>query len=383
MAVIKKPPVLDVTGQRIAETLDKIYGAMSGDESNVIYGVQRSLSSTSTAWTRTNGAVGLVANATHDGAKVQNDFDNIYPWSDIITVNMTNGGSVTAEYGDINFTFDGSNGDVMTYIPSFYIKRTQDSSNEYIQIAKHHFEGAIRIDPFYVGRYTTSSGARSLSGVNSQVSTTRANFRNQAKAKGDGWQQLDWHYFVLECLYLVEYANADSQTILGQGRSVSTNTAQIASGQLDSLGMKSGCLVNDGTGAVIYRGIENIFGNIWQFVDGINVQEHVAYINYNPSTFADDVFTGDYKALGYTNATANGNPNKMGYDANNQIIGLPVATGTSTYADYYWQNTGNRIAIVGGNWHDGASSGLFYWSLYYDSSSTLTFIGSRLLKTTV
>lgn len=376
--IIKKPPVLDITGQKIAETLEKIYKAMSGDESNEIYGVQRVL--TSTSWTRTDSATGLTANATLDGSTVQNDFDNIYPWSDIITLNLTNGGVVTAEYGDVDFAFDGSNGEVMTLIPEFYIKRWQDSTNEYIQIAKHHFEGAVHIEPFYIGRYTTSSGAHSVSGVLSQTSTTITNFRTQAKAKGDKWQQLDWHYFVLQCLYLVEYANADSQSVLGQGRSLSSNTAQIVSGGCDSLGMKSGCLVNDGTSSVIYRGIENPFGNIWQFVDGINIKDNVAYIDYNPDTYAVDTFDGDYKALSYTNATSNGNPNRMGYDSDNQLIGFPTIVGTSTYGDYYWQNTGNRIVVVGGSWYYGGSVGFFYWSCYHASSISYGDIGSRLLR---
>ena len=179
-------------------------------------------------------------------------------------------------------------------------------------------------------------------------------------------------------LYLVEYADGNSQSKLGQGNC--STSAQITLGGCDSLGMKSGCLANAGATSVIYRGIENIFGNIWQFVDGLNIKDNVAYICYKPSSYAVDTFTGDYSALGYTNATANGNPNKMGYDANNPMGALPSVVGTSTYGDYYWQNTGNRIAHVGGAWGDGASGGLFCWNLGVGSSAAPAYLGSRLLK---
>lgn len=199
-------------------------------------------------------------------------------------------------------------------------------------------------------------------------------------AKGDGWQQLDYHYCLIELLYLVEYANYNIQATLGNGNS--STSAQLTLGGCDSLGMFSGCLADDSAHAVIYRGIENLYGNIWQFVDGLNTKDHVSYVNYDPSSFAVDTFSGDYKQVGYTNASENGYVKEVGYDANNPLIMLPVAIGGSatTYmCDYYYQNTGNRIALVGGYWSTGANDG-FYWSLYNTSGTTYGSFGSRLLK---
>ena len=342
------------------------------------------MTTSSSAWERTNDSVGLNANATHDGTDVVNDFDNLYPWSKIKTVNMADNGTINAQIGDVNFKFDGTNGEVMTYIPPFYWKRWQDSSYEYIQISNNTFDGASYSEGFYVGRYTTSSGTHSKSGVTSQVSTNITNFRTQARAKGTGWQQMDYHYLLLQMLYLVEYADYNSQTKLGQGVTLSTNTAQVSSGALDSLLMKSGCLTNDGAASVMYRGIENPFGNIWQFVDGLNIKDNVAYINYDPSSYAVDTFDGDYSAIGYTNATANGYANTMGYDSNNPMCAFPISVGSGAGAsayitDYYYQNTGNRIAVVGGSWDRGAPAGVFCWSFHNDSSPTYSHLGSRLL----
>lgn len=345
-----------------------------------IYGVKRDIETANPEWERTYLGVGKVANATHDGSSVQNDFDSIYPWSDIISVNMNNDGTINAEYGDANFKFDGSNGEVMTRIPEFYYKRFQANSEEHIQISKYPLPDFLKSEEFYIARYTTSSGVHSKSGVTSQVNTNITDFRTQARSKGSGWQQMDYHICLLQMLYLVEYANYNSQNILGNGNS--QTSAQITLGGCDSLGMKSGCLSNNNGSAVIYRGVENIFGNIWQFVDGINVKDYMGYINYNPSTYAVDTFTGDYHEIGYTNANTNGNPKKLGYNENNPLIALPITVGGSatTYiCDYYWQNSGNRIALFGGAWYAGAGGGFFCWNLNNASSDSGGYVGSRLL----
>ena len=369
------------SGSPYYENNAKYYAEYMEQYTTKIYGVKRSLTTSDSAWERTNDSIGLNANATHDGTEVQNDFDNLYPWCDIKTVNMADNGTINAEIGDANFKFDGSNGEVMTRIPPFYYSREQDSNYEYIKISNRYFEGAKHSPEFYIGRYTSSSGAHSKSGVASQVSTNITTFRTQATAKGTGWQQLDYHYFLLELLYLVEYADYNSQSKLGQGNC--STSAQINSGSLDSLGMKSGCLANAGATAVIYRGIENIFGNIWQCVDGLNIKDNVAYICYKPSSYQVDKFDGDYSAVGYTNATSNGNLKTLGMDNNNPLIALPTSVGgtSTTYmCDYYWQNTGNRIARVGGSWGAGAGGGLFYWVLDSGSGAASAIFGSRLLK---
>ena len=375
-------PLFEQVAQELPQAIEDIEWLK--ENINKVYGIKRSLTTSSSAWERTNDSVGLNANATFDGTDVVNDFDNLYPWSKIKTVNMADNGTINAQIGDVNFKFDGTNGEVMTYIPPFYYKRWQDSSYEYIQISNNTFDGASYSEGFYVGRYTTSSGAHSKSGVTSQVSTNITTFRTQATAKGTGWQQMDYHYLLLQMLYLVEYADYNSQTKLGQGVTLSTNTAQVSSGALDSLLMKSGCLTNDGTASVMYRGIENPFGNIWQFVDGLNIKDNVAYINYDPSSYAVDTFDGDYSAVGYTNATANGYANTMGYDSNNPMCAFPISVGSGAGAsayitDYYYQNTGNRIAVVGGAWGGGSGAGVFYWNFNNDSSNAYSYIGSRLL----
>ena len=120
------------------------------------YTVRRLLKSTSSSWERMDNAVGKVANATKDGSAVTNDFDNIYPWSDIISYNYdTNTKEITAYYGDSNFKFDGSNGEVLTKIPTFYYRRWQENGYEYQSISKYPLPGYSKSEEFSVGRYTS------------------------------------------------------------------------------------------------------------------------------------------------------------------------------------------------------------------------------------
>lgn len=438
-------------------------------ENTTIYGIKRALNSnSSSAWERTDDAVNLVANATKDGSVVQNDFDNIYPWSDIITYNydITNK-VITAYYGDSNFSFDGSNGEVLTMIPEFYWKRYRDDTYEYIKISKYAIDGFIKSPAFSVGRYDTSlvdSKSSSRSGVVPDVSRNITSFRNLAKALGDGFGQLDYHYFLLQLLYLVEYADYNTQSKLGSGltnfrvsdsdkallaessvnriiietsranyfvvgqqMSIGTSSAwnwsvaknrtitsmeayddgtitgtaiyfdgdavDIAvgnviwttgqkSGQCDSLGMRSGCLANNGKSAIIYRGIENFFGNVYQFVDGINIKDNQAYICYSQENYVVDTFTSPYEALGYVNGNANGWAKSLGYDEEHPLISLTTEVGgsNSTYmSDYYYQNSGNRIAFVGGFYYT-THAGAWYWNLNSTSGNANINVGSRLLK---
>lgn len=435
------------------------------DTTGHIYEVYRKIEDNSSSkWERGLDNVGKIANATHDGSEVQNDFDNLYPWSEIKSCNYdVSTGKIKAWFGDANFAFDGSNGDVFTYIPKTYWKIYQDNDYDYILLADYPKAGFTEIDSFYIGRYNGSvvSADGLLHTYNGLVPTTNKSigaFRTLAQALGDKFSLLDWRYFILQNLYLVEYANYNSQSMLGNGiqnrknlkalvAETSTNRVIIGSssgyyvgqiirigtsdsgtqiadarkitaiedyddgtvtgyaitfdgdavdiavdnyvctmaqetGQCDSLGMKSGCINNDGYHSVVYRGVENIFANIWQWVDGINIKDHVAYICKDHTQYASDKFEDPYKVLAYTNSTTNGWDKKLGFDPDEPFFRFPteVGGGSSTYMDdYYYQNSGNRVARVGGYFSDGSVDGLWYWDLSGTSSAAVWGIGCRVL----
>ena len=427
-----------------------------------IYGVRRKITNnTSSAWERIEDSVGLVANATKNGGTVVNNFDNLAPWSEIKSCNYDiTTGKIKAWIGDASFAFDGSNGDVYTYIPETYIKVYQEDDYDYILIADYPRAGFTKYNSFFIGRYAGSvvdDVLRSYSGLAPAHNKTIAQFRTLATALGSKFSLLDYRYFVLQMLYLVEYATYNSQSALGNGvmtrqdstaliaetgvnRIIVSSTTLYAgrtigigsawasfsiatdrkvtlvdnysdgtvsgkviyfdgdpvdiavgnvvwgcgqeSGQCDALGMKSGCITNDGFHSVIYRGIENLFSNMWQFVDGINIKDRVAYICKDHSQYESNKFTDPYKPLGSVNGSSDGWSKNLGFDPDEPLARFPVEVGASASSgtsDYYWQAAGNRIALVGGYFDYGTNDGLWYWSLGSDSSSSSVNRGCRVL----
>lgn len=430
-----------------------------------VYGIRRKITNNSSStWERLFDSVGKVANATKNGGTVENNFDSLAPWSEIKSCNYDlETKKIKACFGDANFKFDGTNGDVFTHFPKTYWKIYQENDYDYVLLADYPRAGFKEVDGFFMGRYEASIVAadnklHSYSGLVPTTGRTISQFRTLAKALGENFSQLDWRYFIIQMLYLVEYANYNSQSMLGNGvqnynslktliaetetnRVVIGNSAgyyvgqiirigtsnggaQVAdarkitgiepyddgtvtgfalifngeavnvavdnfvctmaqeTGQCDDLGMKSGCLNNDGYHSMIYRGIENIFADVWTWVDGINIKDNVAYVCKDYTEYASDKFTEPYKPLSYTNSNINGYAKTLGLDVDEPFFRFPteVGGGTSTYmCDYYYQNTANKVARVGGAFGFRADCGLWYWALITASSGADWNIGARVL----
>lgn len=334
--------------QTCLQLADDIMGNPAPAEGH-IYGVKRLRSSTATAWERTDEGRGLTANATKDGTEVQNDFDDLSPWKDIISFNYDSAQQLaTAYYGDDDFTFSPSdtNVNVFTKIPRFWYKRWIDEDDyEHIQIADYAAEGFLESKEFAIARYLyegSTSSPRSCSGLAPLVSTTGQSYQTGAKSLGNNVCLFDWRALgAIQLLYLVEYADNNSQDTLGKGIS---SGSRSNSGQLDSLGMKSGCLNNDAAHSVMYRGIEDIFGNVYQLIDGVNINNRQAYVCTDPTKYEFNKYDGDYVQVGYVNSSSDGYISKLGYDENYPLLMLPIeCSGVSEntgFTDYYYQTTG-------------------------------------------
>lgn len=113
-----------------------------------------------------------------------NDFDGIYPWSEIKTCSVSensDGDKIITYEHESGFARDGSNGDVYVEIPKFFTKRYLDNDgNEIIMISGTRHGGFVvepaffdsetgeEIEHIYVGAYLTQTGINamnSLSGV--------------------------------------------------------------------------------------------------------------------------------------------------------------------------------------------------------------------------
>ncbi len=348
-----------------------------------VYGVQRQISSSSTEWTRIEGGEGLVANATKDGGTVQNDFDNLYPWSDIISVDINADGSINSRYGDPDFSFTNPTGKIMTMFPEFWYKRVQENGYEKVYIADAEYEDFEHSELFYIGRYTATGSKTAIttkSGVTNLVNISMTDFRTNAKKIGNSWGAMDiWRWSMLQMLYLVEYADYDSQAKLGYGNC--STSAAINTGSCDALGMKSGCIKNDKKSGVIYRGVENIFSNIYQWLDGINIGTGPkSWVCKDRSQYASDKTASPYVQLGYMDASKNGYIKTMGYDSNHPEVQRATETGgsDSTYCPDYFTSSSGYAVYVGGYWSSGLDCGL-WCAAYSTSSGTYAAVGGRLL----
>lgn len=309
-------------------------------------------------------------------------FDNYYPWRDIEQYNIDNNAVSFKRRED---GFSQTLYDTMVYIPEFYYAVINDSAGQkrywYISnkprdgFEKHPGSGR------YVGRYNTGQGYVSKSGLAPLVNITRAQAREGSHAKGENWYQYDYAtWCAVWMLYLVEYADWNSQKKIGRGY-VDNNNGAINNGGTDTMTYHTGRANGvDGKTAVQYRWIENPWGNVHEWIDGINFSERAAYVCTNPDNYADDTTT-NYTAAGVT-LPGTGWTKDLGLSGNFPWAYLPKAKGGSdtTYIpDYVSSNAGWRVLSVGGSLSDTSYAGLFYIYGLYTSSSTDAGVGARLI----
>lgn len=333
-----------------------------------IYGISRTVANSSTAWARTDDAVGMTTTASVGTAAGKSSFDNCYPWSAMKRETL-------------------STGDVMVKIPEFWFERKVTNGVETIRIADKAVTGFVKHPGSgkYVGAYKTSSNNKSVKGAAPTVSQTRATMRTNAKSKGSGWGLIDVATnSAIQMLYLVEFADNDSQKTLGRGY-CDGNSAAISTGSCDSVPNLTGRPAGtDGKVDVVYRGIEGIFGNVWEWMDGLNYNGDTDnyYVCTDRSKYADDTATG-YTKVSFTSPTSNAYISKEGMDNALPWAMLPSeATGgseTTFYPDYFYQNSGWRVAKRSGHWSAGSLCGVWCLGCDYTSSISYSRIGSRLL----
>ena len=340
-----------------------------------IYGIKRDVTNSSPAWTRTDQAVGMTARASVGTVAGSSDFSKCMPWKGMVRENIGT--------------------DVMVKIPKFYYKRYKEGNTEFIKIADRPADGfavhplfnhaGVEKDFAYIGAYKTSSNNKSVSGAIPQANKTRATMRNNAKSKGSGWGLIDIAALsAIQMLFLVEYATNDSQKAIGRGY-CDGNSGALWSGTCNNVpGLTGRPAGTDGKVDVVYRGIEGIWGNVYEFVDGINFSGREIYVCNDQSKYKDDTSSG-YTKLTYIKASGSGYVQAEGMDTKtNSHVMTPVNIGaseTTYYCDYTYSNiiTEGCVLCSSGYWGFGSDWGLFSANCDYSSSHSDSTIGSRLL----
>ena len=278
------------------------------------------------------------------------------------------------------------------------IKAITPAKFEEIQDMSIDVKGYLKADEqvadFATDMLSSIAGAKPASGLTQNL--TRANVRKLCTNRGKGWKS--HNIFALtatQWLILVEYASMNAQSVIGQGVSTftddgSTNMA-VVTGATSGLGNGSGIDPNagvDGKCSVSYRGEENLWGNIWTWLDAINIYNDKESGVYNAfvkpyGECKDDTTADGYKALDFNIATGEGYISGFGYDEDHPDLFLCAEhNGASNLpvGDYYWNNNdGFRVTLLGGRWSDGAKCGAWCLDLDGASSSRLRDLGGRLL----
>jgi len=240
---------------------------------------------------------------------------------------------------------------------------------------------------------TTGDKLCSVSGKAPINYATRAHFRTLAKNRGTGWRQQDYDLVsAIQLLYITEYASWYSQSMIGVGItnvpapdwSAYNDYNPIAfTGNSNSIGNATGntggstSALTESTKYLSYRGIENFFGHLWKWADGININNYVPYVSNKDTDFADAT-AANYTALGITLANTNGYQKTL---AQQDRGFLPASVGgaSNTYiTDYYYQSSGWGGALLVGSVSGGADAGVAYLNVYNVSSYRQRYISGRL-----
>lgn len=345
-------------------------------EKSKIYGVDNVGQSAPTL-TRTDSAIGRTV--TVGASEIKSDFDRCYPWSDMH--------EVVDELGN-----------VFIRIPKFYSRITKNANGTYKhQLSGYRYDGFTtlfvdgkgnEIDYVLVGKYEasgTSAKAESKSGKTCLVNVTLPQMRTACKANGEGYQQYDFLIdAIIKELFLIEMATTNSQSIMyGYANG---NSAAVQTGRTDGVKTASGSDTSntDGKHACKYRGIENPWGNVWKWCDGINFQEdgntEKVYICLDPTKYESDKYISPYMYVADTVYDNGGYLSKIEYFDKFPLLGYTVAedgANNSYYCDYSY-NCGNSVLVVGGVWSLGLYAGLWDWYGDGDSSASSSDVGGRL-----
>ena len=341
-----------------------------------IYGVQWD-GTASTTWSRTDAAETFMnpTPAVNNG-NGSSPFDTIMPWAGMVVEDDATAGKLVK-------------------IPKYWFKWTRSGNGMKLQIsngpeAGFHVspahadrgDGKGERDYVYVGRYHCNTSYKSQAGSQPAANMTRAAARSSIHNLGSTYWQYDYAmYWTIMMLYLVEYANWNSQATIGYG--CSPSNAKFNMGATDNMVYHTGTSAASRTtyGSVQYRHIEGLWDNVYDWCDGIRFSGSTVYCIANPASFSD---TSGGTNVG-TRATSSGyisgwtNPTADGFEY--ALYPNAVSGSETTYVcDYCNYAASGVVLFVGGYYGQGQDLGAFYLGGSNTASYADADIGCRLQK---
>ena len=337
-----------------------------------IYGVDFTNMATTSKCTRTDAAANFAdPQPAVAGGTGSSPFDNIMPWSGMVRSTDPNAGEVVA-------------------IPKFYFKWETDGTKATglkISMGKQpgfktspaHMDrgdGEGERDVIYVGRYHSCSTNKSTTGQKPKTNITHSNARTAVHSLGSNVWQFDYATLVtIWMLYLVEFADWNSQAKIGFGCGNNRSAENV--GASDAMQYHTGTMQANRTDygvGVQYRYIEDLWGNVYDWMDGCYYSTDGMSVILNPNNFSD---TENGAVIG----TPVANSFIASFAVSNWAI-YPNSTtdGSSTTGscDYWYYSSSNPCLRCGGDYNRYEYRGLF--SVSYDGvSDAYSAVGFRVI----
>ena len=336
----------------------------------------------SPTWSRTDGAEFFEnPNPAVNNGVGSSPFDEYMPWSGMNRISDPIAGELVA-------------------IPKFWYKWTRSGSSMKLQIANEETvgfhvapahadrgDGQGERDTVYVGRYHCDSAYKSTSSVQPINNITRAMARSSISSLGSEYWQYDYAmYWTIAMLYLVEFANWNSQAMIGYG--CSPDGVGFNTGLTDSMQYHTGTSApsRETYGCCQYRNIEGLWDNVYDWCDGIYFNGQDVMTIITPSNFSDT--TGGVKisqsnySTGFISTWDVSQQSDLEYAIYPKLV---QGTEDTFVCDKYFTGSSPKVLFLGGQYAQSQDRGLFYFggSSSVDSSFAQTGTRSQKLPNTI
>lgn len=278
----------------------------------------------------------------------------------------------TKFYDGTDASADIESNDVFMRLPKFYYKATELATDKWqIGLAQdkeddtwQEWDGKDLIGVYEA--YVSGSNLYSRSGVGSTGNVSQADFKQYARNRGTGYTLVKWkHHCIMAFLFYAWYGKTNCQAVCGSG----TDSYSKSTGQTDALGMDDTVAGGNGdSGSINFWGLENWWGNKYEWMDNIVVDNRLWKIT------EDDGSVRQVQA-----GTDSGWITKVAVGEHLDMIPTDVGGSDSTgFCDYYYQSSNNSRVVLRsyyGSYSYGGVSGAYADN---DASDTDSSYGSRL-----
>lgn len=277
--------------------------------------------------------------------------------------------------------------DMMTYIPTWYMKMTNDGtyidcafSEKQIDDTWKDYAGSVgtnRVGHFRVGcfaGYVSSSNLYSRGSVTPTATTSLTNFITYAKNRGTGYDIMTWYQWTyLVALATLLYKSTNLQSAMARGY-VESSSVQTESSLTwnNKYGMAGGTTIEQ----MSFFWIQNLWGNMYQYIGGAMTDSsgHLLcksdYSSVTESEFDISTEVGSDMSRNYISEVSG-----------TTITGFfptKVSGSSSTYFADRGCTFKSRIPYVGGDYDDYLGAGPFSVYFYLGAPAQYSNIGSRL-----